>query len=632
MNKMKFSQLVYFVGIIFLAQTSIFAKTDRYRCMWREDPSTTMVIGWQQISGVNPMVYCDVVDYKMDALKYSIKKAPDRAVNSKGMNTCFVRLTGLKPNTNYYFIIKDSESTSRRFFFKTAPSSAERMSIIAGGDSRNQRSACQSANKMVSKLRAMCVLFGGDMTSLDSPEEWQTWLTDWQLTTASDGRMTPIVVSRGNHEQSNLSLYELFDFPNPELYGAITFGGNLLRVYTLNSLIAPGGEQKKWLESDLMNNQQMNWRIANYHYPMVSASKQKPVQVEQILNWATLFRKYRVQLGIESDAHLAKATFPIRPSKEAGSMSHFIRDDVQGTVYIGEGCWGAPLRAVDNTTSWMRKTGSFNHFNWLWIDKDKIEVRTVKTDNADLVGESKDPFVEPDGINIWKDEENQQEEDKIVILNKPSNVEIISKKETVESENKNTTVSAEFDILEFSTTLNGPNVDIKWKTKNEQTGINYQLQISTDGTFFKTVAEVDGKVGGRNVEGNYQYSDDESPLPKGEYAVYRLKYVLPDGQSYYCDPFNDNLDPKLWERFSRIVTDATTGNLVKYKYSLDNNANLFVRVINPALGIVYKETVPNHPQGDYLKSINFATLPKGRFLLIVRANRKVILRQMIINK
>ena len=628
---MKFAQFIYFVGLIFLV-SSLQAKTDKYRCMWREDPTTTMVIGWHQLSGANPMVYCDAIDHKQDALKYTIKKAPDRVVNAKGMNTCFVRLYGLKPNTQYYFIIKDSESTSKRYYFKTAPATAERLAIIAGGDSRNQRSACQSANKMVSKLKAHCVLFGGDMTSLDSPEEWQTWLTDWQLTTASDGRMTPIIVSRGNHEQSNQSLFDLFDFPNPELYGAISFGGNLLRVYTLNSLIAPGGEQKKWLENDLMKNQQINWRIANYHYPMVSATKQKPVQVEQILNWATLFRKYRVQLGIESDAHLAKATFPIRPSKEAGSMDHFIRDDAQGTVYIGEGCWGAPLRAVDNQTSWMRQTGSFNHFNWLWIDKDNIEVRTVKTDNADMVGETDDAFTEPAGISLWHNEE-EDDEDRIVIPNKPHpNTNTESKPEIKDSIKSPVIASSEFDILEFSTTLNGPNVEIKWKTSNELSGMSYQLQLSTDGTFFKTVAEVDGKVGGRAVVGNYQYSDDESPLPKGEYAVYRLKYVLPDGQTFYCDPFNDNLDAKLWERFSRIITDASTGNLVKYKYTLEKNSNLFVRVINPMQGVVYKETVPNHPQGEFMKTIPFATLPKGRYLLIVRSNRKVILRQMIINK
>ncbi len=91
-------------------------------------------------------------------------------------------------------------------------------------------------------------------------------------------------------------------------------------------------------------------------------------------------------------------------------------------------------------------------------------------------------------------------------------------------------------------------------------------------------------------------------------------------------------DAKLWERFSRIITDASTGNLVKYKYTLEKNSNLFVRVINPMQGVVYKETVPNHPQGEFMKTIPFATLPKGRYLLIVRSNRKVILRQMIINK
>ncbi len=607
------------------------AKTDKYRCMWRDDPATTMVIGWQQVSGLNPIVYFDLTDHKTDATKYQQQKAPERMLNAKGMNTCFARLTGLKANTTYYFIIKDNESCSRRFYFRTAPNTADKLAIIAGGDSRNQRAACQSANRMVSKLKAHFVLFGGDMTSLDTPDEWQTWLTDWQLTTATDGRMTPIIVSRGNHEQNNQTLYDLFDFPNPELYGALSFGGNLLRVYTLNSLIAPGGNQKTWLEGDLAKSQQMTWRIANYHYPMVSASTQKPIQVEQILHWATLFRKFKVQVGIESDAHLAKVTWPIRPSREAGSADHFIRDNIQGTVYVGEGCWGAPLRSVDKIEPWMRQTGSFNHFNWIWVDKDKIEVRTVKTDNSELVGDAQNAFAEPEGIDLWQFDDGDT---KITVPNKPVNIEPeVTEKKPAEVNPENTTgATKDFEILEFSTTMNGPAVSVKWKTKNELPGMSYQLQLSVDGTFYKTVAEVDGKVGGRPVEGNYLYNDDESPAAKGEFATYRLKYILPDGQTLYCDPFNDMIDVKLWDRFSRLVSDASNGNTIKYRYSLEKNANLHIRLVNPQLGVIYKETVPNHEPGEYFKTLSCATLPKGRFLLVVRANRKVILRQVIINK
>ena len=222
------------------------AKTDKYRCMWRENPATTMVIGWNQLSGSSPVLYYDTADKGQNAQAYAHAQAPNRSISFQGMNNQFVRLTNLQPNTTYYFIIKDSEGLSTRMSFQTAPDSPyQKLSIIAGGDSRNHREARKNANKLVGKLSPHCVLFGGDMTASDSPKEWQAWLDDWQYTITKEGRLTPIVPARGNHEASNKTLVNLFDVKFEDIYYALTLGGNLLRIYTLNSMIASGGGTKE---------------------------------------------------------------------------------------------------------------------------------------------------------------------------------------------------------------------------------------------------------------------------------------------------------------------------------------------------------------------------------------------------
>jgi len=67
------------------------------------------------------------------------------------MNNQFLRLTGLQPNTSYYFVIKDSNSTSRRLWFKTLPNvPTERLAFVSGGDSRNNRTPLQDGNLLVS--------------------------------------------------------------------------------------------------------------------------------------------------------------------------------------------------------------------------------------------------------------------------------------------------------------------------------------------------------------------------------------------------------------------------------------------------------------------------------------------------
>ena len=86
--------------ILFLAGLCpllVSGATEKYRVMWREDPSTTMVIGWNQRSGFSPMVYLDAVDYGQEYSRYRFSKAPDQVVALKGMNNHFVRLRGLQP-------------------------------------------------------------------------------------------------------------------------------------------------------------------------------------------------------------------------------------------------------------------------------------------------------------------------------------------------------------------------------------------------------------------------------------------------------------------------------------------------------------------------------------------------------
>ena len=75
------------------------------------------------------------------------------------------------------------------------------------------------------------------------------------------------------------------------------------------------------------------------------------------------------------------------------SKSHYIcknvfeRNDQIGITYVGEGCWGAPLRKADDFKPWTRDAEAVNQFNWIFVSKEKIEVRTVLYENADEVEE-----------------------------------------------------------------------------------------------------------------------------------------------------------------------------------------------------------------------------------------------------
>ncbi|TDQ28551.1 Ig-like domain-containing protein [Tenacibaculum caenipelagi] len=390
-------------ALLFLVILSTYGSNDKYRLIITDNPATTIMIGWNQISGSTPVVYYGTTDNGANWSNYPNSKSVNRSVSYKGMNNNFAQLTGLTPNTNYYFVIKDSEGVSSRFWFKTAPSTNDKMSFIAGGDSRNNRTPRRDANLLVSKLKPTAVFFGGDMTNGDSNSEWQDWFNDWQYTTASDGRMFPIVPTRGNHEGSNNSIYNLFNVPSTSVYYDITFGNNLYTIYTLNSEISAGGTQYSWLSQKLNANNSI-WKSAQYHKPMRPHVSSKSEGNDEYSSWSQLFYDKGVNLVFESDSHTVKTTWPVKPCSSGSNCDEgFVRDDVNGTIYVGEGCWGAPLRSSDDSKNWTRNASTFNQFKWIFVEESKIEVRTIKVDNASSVGavSNQNPFTIPSNLDIW---------------------------------------------------------------------------------------------------------------------------------------------------------------------------------------------------------------------------------------
>lgn len=394
-----------------MAVTESAAKTLRYRVIVREDPANSMVIGWEQRNCDDAVLYYGPVDHGADCGKYPMSKPADHTVVHKGMNNHFARLRGLMPNTAYYFVIRDSEGISERYWFKTLPNSSEEpLSIIAGGDSRRAEwdtSAYEPrilSNIMVSKLRPDLVTFAGDFTNRNSNGQWHSWFDDWQYTIAEDGRMFPILAARGNHENENQDIEHLFDSPHPHIYFATQLGGDLIRMYTLNSNISISGAQTDWLENDLAASQdQTYWTLVQYHHPIVPHQTGKTYKILQYRYWAPLFYKHQVQLVIECDSHVAKNSWPIIPSNRWYADGGFVRNDARGTVYTGEGSW-AITRQADVDYRWTRESGSFTQFKWLKVSRDNIELRTVITTNANEVEAVSDDakFVIPEALNLWR--------------------------------------------------------------------------------------------------------------------------------------------------------------------------------------------------------------------------------------
>ncbi|MFH2142080.1 MAG: fibronectin type III domain-containing protein, partial [Bacteroidota bacterium] len=346
--------------LLFLVVIQVFADTKFYRASYRDDPSTTIVIGWcDDGTSTNAAVYYGTDDFSNMYNLYPNFHGIDRTQNHAGMTHRFARLTGLQPNTVYYLVIKDDQSTSTRMSFKTLPDDPNvPVMFISGGDTRTGmwpefeydqcRPRRQLGNQLVAKIRPDFIAFSGDFTFLGTDSEWSDWFTDWQQTiaTATKNRLFACVPVYGNHE-ANSDLYNMFDIPNNSNYFAIDVGGQLMRLYNLNSDLECDASQLGWFEGDLQNYTgtgiEPYWKALQYHIPLVPHGEYTP-QTSMINCWASLFPTYKIKLAMEGHTHIQKITNLISPSSGTGSDNGFITDTVNGTVFLGEGCWGAPLR------------------------------------------------------------------------------------------------------------------------------------------------------------------------------------------------------------------------------------------------------------------------------------------------
>ncbi|MEM7146240.1 MAG: DNRLRE domain-containing protein [Verrucomicrobiota bacterium] len=380
------------------------SDTGRYRLIWLDNPSTTVIVAWEQNSGAAGTVHYGPTDQGRIAANYPNSISADREITYRGMDNCFARITGLTPDTPYYFTIQDANGPSPRFWFRTAPATTKPFTFIAGGDSRNNRTPRQRANRLVAKLRPLFVPFTGDMIDSDTDSQWQEWLDDWQESITADGRIIPLLPHRGNHEDNNDTVYNLFDTTAVNYY-ALSFGGSLLRYYVLNSETTQGGTQGTWLTNDLTTNAAShNHLVAGYHKPMRPHTSSKSEGSDEYDAWANLFFTHGMDLVCESDSHTMKRTHPVAPSTGTGSEEGFIQSNsFNATVYIGEGCWGAPLRAADDTKAWTLAGGQFNGFDLVHVYPDRMENYTVQVDTEAAVTALKETehLALPPGITLW---------------------------------------------------------------------------------------------------------------------------------------------------------------------------------------------------------------------------------------
>lgn len=201
---------------------------------------------------------------------------------------------------------------------------------------------------------------------------------------------------------------------------------------------------------------------------------------------------------MESHTHVTKWTYPSVPNS---GNNDFEVDNNSGTVYIGEGQWGAPWRDLDfdnngtPTKPWIRDQGRFDNFFFVRVTENQTTINCVKFENESGITAATDDLLGqdlPSGVTLW----NPTNGDEVVLSNpfasvtesspKVSNVFPVPANDIINIEFKKAT-NATIEVYNSlgkmcqSETVNGA-INHQLDTENMCTGVNYIYILSEDGT------------------------------------------------------------------------------------------------------------------------------------------------------
>ncbi|MEM2907684.1 MAG: metallophosphoesterase family protein [Candidatus Hadarchaeales archaeon] len=379
----------------------------------RDDTAHSINVSWRTVGN-----YVGEVRYDTEPRGGAIELYRFRAVGDPNVTPVtyeglegyvhHVELTGLKPDTKYYFICGHPDhGWSEERTFRTAPASGTSFRFVAAGDSHSGADvrpypewpeSRDNNTKLMAQQSPSFLLGLGDYAFYYNDQwEWDNWFRalDNYLVTP-EGLMVPIIPAVGNHEvvypqppdydpaTHATNYYAQFRLPGNERWYALSWGPDL-RIIVLDSEVldtrsSAWREQLKWLEGELEASKDYLWKVVIFHRRMVIGGTLEPRQEE----WAFLFDKYHVDLVLSGHTHSYERSHPLDWTRAPGE----IMQPGEGTIYIIAGGWGGPVSG--RPPAWCTAAGPEGRFHHLVIDV--FENGMLRLRAVDSEGDTFDEF------------------------------------------------------------------------------------------------------------------------------------------------------------------------------------------------------------------------------------------------
>ncbi len=307
-----------------------------------------------------------------------------------------ILLSGLDPDTKYYYRVTSDSLESEIYHFRTAPLTMDTFKLAVIGDNRPdtgdepvQPTVFKTLMDMIILEEPHLVIMTGDFVYRVN-NELESDLLAWEyLTNVTDklGHYAPILTVIGNHDtgahtgtiraQYYLDAFELYN--EPSLYYSFDYAGAHFTClnseeYGLEGRIT--GDQYDWLVSDLESTSQPLKIVVAHRplYPCNHIGSSMDVNEAERDALQQLFEENNVTLFLAGHDHL------------------FNRINVNGVVHFIIGGGGAPAY----TTPWG---GDYNHYFVANVSPREIESEVIKP-NGEIANEYRLPYDGPIEIEI----------------------------------------------------------------------------------------------------------------------------------------------------------------------------------------------------------------------------------------
>lgn len=304
-------------------------------------------------------------------------------------------LTGLKPETGYYYQVVVKEHDGERELapgyssFQTAslPETPFAFAVIA--DTQGNPKVNGRLAQHAWALRPNFTIIPGDL--VDDGLKKNQWVQEFFASMNPLFSRVAFYPVLGNHERNADHYYRYMELPPPEYYYSFEYGNAKFFMIDSNKKVDPQSEQYLWLEKELLDLKQRRdsgesktlWTFVSYHHPSYSSDeddygnlwKGKSTWGDlRIRPLCELFDKYGVDIVWNGHIHSYERTWPVRAGKVAQENA---------PVYMITGGGGGGLeQAGPIRPAFQNNVKRGHHFVYVSINGGTLELKAYDLDGA----------------------------------------------------------------------------------------------------------------------------------------------------------------------------------------------------------------------------------------------------------